>query len=55
MGKIVEHFFVQAFVAQLAVEAPDEAILLRLARRDIVPGTPFATCAPRPNNPKTDR
>ena len=38
MGETVEHFLIEAFVAELAIEAFDEAILLRLARRDIVPG-----------------
>lgn len=37
MGQAVEHFFVQAFVSEFPVEALDEAILLRLAWRDIVP------------------
>ena len=37
MRETVEHF-VQTFVAELSVEAFDEAILLRLSRRDIVPG-----------------
>jgi hypothetical protein len=32
-----EQRLVQAFVAQLAVEAFDEGVLLRLAGRDIVP------------------
>jgi hypothetical protein len=32
-----EQVFVEAFVAQAAVEALDEAILHRFARRDVVP------------------
>ena len=38
MSEAVEHFFVQAFVSEFPVEALDEAILLRFARGDIVPG-----------------
>ena len=38
MGETVEHFFTKAFIAQLAIEALDEAVLLRLAGCDIVPG-----------------
>lgn len=38
MSEAVEHFFVQALITQLAVEAFDEAVLLRFARGDIVPG-----------------
>ena len=37
IGERVKHFFIQALVAQLAIEALDEAVLLRFARRDIVP------------------
>jgi hypothetical protein len=37
MGEAVEHFFVEAFVSELAIEAFDEAVLLRLAWRNIVP------------------
>jgi hypothetical protein len=32
-----EHMFVQAFVAEAAVEAFDEGVLLWLAWRDVVP------------------
>ena len=38
VGECVEHFFIEAFIAALSVKAFNEAILLRLARRDIVPG-----------------
>ena len=38
MSEAVEHFFVEAFIPQLPIEAFDEAILLRFAGRDIVPG-----------------
>ena len=38
MSKGIEHFFIEAFVAELAIEALDEAVLLRLSRRDVVPG-----------------
>ena len=31
MSEAVEHFFVEAFIPQLPIEAFDEAILLRLA------------------------
>ena len=37
IGQAVEDFLVQTFVAQAAVEAFDVAILLRLARVDVVP------------------
>ena len=37
ISQAVEDFLVQAFVAQAAVEAFDVAILLRLARVDVVP------------------
>jgi len=38
MGETVEHFFVQALVALFPVERLNEAVLLRFASRDIVPG-----------------
>ena len=38
VGETVEDFLVEAFVTELAIEALDEAVLLRLARRDVVPG-----------------
>jgi hypothetical protein len=38
MSEAVEHLLVEAFIAQLAVERLHEAVLLRLARRDVVPG-----------------
>lgn len=31
MGETVEHFFIETFIAKLAVEALNEAVLLRLA------------------------
>ena len=37
MSKGIEHFFIEAFVAELAIEALDEAVLLRLSRREVVP------------------
>ena len=37
LGKVREQGFVEALVAELAVEALDEAILHRFARRDVVP------------------
>ena len=37
LGERGEHMLVQALVPQLAVEALHEAVLLRLARRDVVP------------------
>jgi hypothetical protein len=40
MGQTIKHFFVEALVAKLAIEALDEAILHRFAGRDIVPGKP---------------
>ena len=40
MGQTIKHFFVEALVAKLAIEALDEAILHRLAGSDIVPGNP---------------
>ena len=36
MSEAVEHFFVQALITQLAVEAFDEAVLLRFARGDML-------------------
>ena len=36
-----EHVLVEAFVAQLAVEAFDECVLDRLARLDVVPAEPI--------------
>ena len=36
LGERGEHMLVQALVPQLAVEALHEAVLLRLARRDVV-------------------
>ena len=38
LGATAEPFAVQQLVPQLAVEAFDEAVLLRFARGDIVPG-----------------
>ena len=38
MSEAVEHFFIEAFIAQLAVEALREAVLLWCAGRDVVPG-----------------
>ena len=37
LGEVGEDLFVQALVAQLAVEALGGAVLLRLARRDVAP------------------
>jgi hypothetical protein len=37
IGQAVEDLLIQAFVAQAAVETLDKAILLRLARIDVVP------------------
>ena len=37
LAEVGEQGFVQAFVSKLAVEALDEAVLHRLARRDVVP------------------
>ena len=37
MSECIEHFFIQALVAQLAVEALDKAVLLRLSWCDVVP------------------
>lgn len=50
MSQTVEHFFIEAFIAQLAIKAFDEAILLWFARCDVVPGDagvvlPFKDCA----------
>ena len=39
LGEAGEDLLVQALVAEPAVEALDEAVLLRLARGDVVPGT----------------
>lgn len=38
MSEVVEDLFADAFIAQLAVEQLHEPVLLRLARRDVVPG-----------------
>ena len=38
MGQTIKHFFVEALVAKLAIEALDEAVLHRFAGGDIVPG-----------------
>lgn len=38
VSEVVEHFFIQALVAKLAVEAFDEAVLLLFTRGDIVSG-----------------
>ena len=38
VSECIEHFFIQALVAQLAVEALDKAVLLRLSWCDVVPG-----------------
>lgn len=38
LGQGGENLLVQAFITEPAVEAFDEAVLLRLARRDVVPG-----------------
>lgn len=38
VGKAVEHLLIEALVTELAVEALDEAVLLGLARRDVMPG-----------------
>ena len=35
MSEAVEHFFVEAFIPQLPIEAFDEAILLRFAGLDV--------------------
>ena len=40
VGETVEDLLVEAFVTKPAIEALDEAVLLGLARRDIVPGDP---------------
>lgn|GEM_PF-3020697 len=37
MGEAVEHFLVETFIAQLANERLHEAILLGLARSDVMP------------------
>ena len=37
MGQTIKHFFVEALVAKLTIEALDEAVLHRFAGRDIVP------------------
>ena len=49
MGQVAEHGLVEQLVAHSAVEAFDETILHRLARRDVVPfdpvlGTPAQDC-----------
>jgi len=38
MGQTIKHFFAEAFVAKLAIEASDEAVLRWFAGGDIVPG-----------------
>ena len=38
VGEAIEDILVEAFVPQFPIEAFNEAILLRLARRDVVPG-----------------
>ena len=38
MSEAVEHLLIEAFIAQFSIEAFNEAVLLRLARRDVVPG-----------------
>lgn len=35
MSQTVEHFFIEAFIAQLAIKAFDEAVLLWVAGRDV--------------------
>jgi hypothetical protein len=40
IGKAVEQFLVEEFVAQRAIEALDEPVLLGLARIDVVPLDP---------------
>lgn len=37
IGQRAEERFIEAFIAQLAVKAFDKAVLLGLARRDVVP------------------
>ena len=37
VGETVEDFLVEAFVTELAIEALDEAVLLRLSRIDVMP------------------
>lgn len=37
-GVVAEQMLIKALVAEAAIEAFDETVLLRLARRDIVPG-----------------
>ena len=44
VGEAVEDFLVQAFVAQAAVEALDQTVLLGLARIDAMPGDAGITC-----------
>ena len=48
VGEAVEDFLVQAFVAQAAVEALDQTVLLGLARIDAMPGDAGITCAAGP-------
>lgn len=40
MAEVVENLLVQAFVSQAAVEALDEAVLLRFTGSDVVPSDP---------------
>lgn len=40
VGEAVEDLLIEAFVAEPAIEALDEAVLLRLSGCDIVPGDP---------------
>ena len=63
VGEGIEDLFIQAPVAQAAVEAFDQTVLLRFAWLDVVPGDagitcPFEDCgagelgaAPRENGP----
>ena len=45
MGERAEQCLIQQLVAQTAIEALDKGVLLRFARRDVVP---FDTAVPRP-------
>ena len=38
MGEAIEYFLVETFVSEFPIEAFDEAVLLRLARRDVMLG-----------------
>jgi hypothetical protein len=51
LGERGEDLLVQALVAQAAVEAFNEAILLGLARRDVIPEAPLSDSGGFTNHP----